>query len=34
MVAKGFAKQIGADIMVWAPLSLLEEDPLREYLQG
>mmetsp|Transcript_12263 Transcript_12263/g.16645 ORF Transcript_12263/g.16645 Transcript_12263/m.16645 type:complete len:342 (+) Transcript_12263:219-1244(+) len=32
LVLKGYGKQIGSDIFVWAPVGLLEEAPLREYL--
>lgn len=34
MVLKGIGKQIGSDILVWAPLSMLDEQSLRDYLQG
>ena len=32
LVEKGYGKQIGSDIMIWAPKTLLKEDSLREYL--
>ena len=34
LVQKGYGKQIGSDIMVWAPLNMLDEQPLYDYLEG
>ena len=32
LVLKGFGKQIGSDILIWAPIGMLEEGPLRKWL--
>ena len=32
LVVKGFGKQIGSDVLIWAPVSLLEEGKLAAYL--